>query len=91
MKGMKNPIQIVLVLLTIASLAFGYYKSSEALKANERADMATSKLVAVEAELTRQEAIAREQRKVAEMSAVEARNAVVRAEQALAECQKRRK
>lgn len=88
---MKNPIQIVLVLLTVASLGFGYYKNSEVLKANERADMATSRLEAVQTELTRQEAIAREQRQAAEMSAEAARMAVVRAEQAVAECQKRRK
>lgn len=88
---MKNPIQIVLVLVTVASLAFGYYKSSEAFKANERADMATSRLVAVQTELRRQEAIAKEQRKAAEMSAEEARKAMVRAEQVVADCQKRRK
>ncbi len=88
---MKNPIQIVLVFLTVASLGFGYYKSSEASKATERADMATSRLEAVQTELTRQEAIVKVEPESAVLSMEVARQAVARAEQAVADCQKRRK
>jgi len=88
---MKNAIQIILVVVTIASLGYGFIQGNEASRLAGQVVQANTRALEVEAELKRQEAIANEQRAVAERSAQEARIAMARAQQAVADCQKRRK
>lgn len=88
---MKNIITIVLVVVFLASLGFGFMQKSEADRVTGILEVAVQQAEHALAEAKRQELIATSSRAAAERAAMEARVAEARAQQALADCNKRRR
>jgi hypothetical protein len=88
---MKNALVYLLAVLTFGSLGYGYYQSTQKSGVTKELEATYQRAIAAEEESQRQANIARQQRAAAEMSAVEARNALQLAQQAVADCQKRKR
>ena len=88
---MKNAFVFILAVLTFVSLGYGYYKSIQKTDLVEKLEIADTRALAAELEARKQSEIAMEQRKAAEGQAVAAQRAMQAAEQAIADCQKRKR
>ncbi len=88
---MKNLIQVVLVLVTIASLGYGYYQSTERSRLELLVEQATTRAERAEMEANRQMQLAEENRKQAQVAMAIGKQRQEEAEKALVECQNRRR
>jgi membrane protein required for beta-lactamase induction len=88
---MKNMLSVILVLMTVGSLAYGYYQRSQLAEVAAELEAANARALQAEEQAYVQTLIATEQRKAAEMAVEHARTAMVKAEEAAANCLKRKK
>ena len=88
---MKNAFVFILAVLTFGSLGYGYYQSMQKTDLVEKLEVADMRALAAELEARKQSEIAMEQRKAAEAQVVAAQRARQAAEQAMADCQKRKR